>query len=101
MPVLEAQACGTPVVTSTVPPLPETAGDAALLVDPYDVEALATSLSQILRDETLQSELRERGLAHTRQFTWARMARETARAYRRALTGVPHLPTCAERGVRT
>jgi glycosyltransferase involved in cell wall biosynthesis len=84
MPVLEAQACGTPVVTSTAPPLPETAGNAALLVDPYDIEALAASLSQLMGDETLQSELRERGLAHARQFTWARMARETARTYRRA-----------------
>ncbi|MFL7794554.1 MAG: glycosyltransferase family 4 protein [Anaerolineae bacterium] len=84
MPVLEAQACGTPVVTSNVPPLPETAGDAALLADPYDVEALATCLDQILRSETLRSKLRERGLAHARQFTWARMAQETARVYRRA-----------------
>ena len=85
MPVLEAQACGTPVVTSNVPPLPETAGDAALLADPYDIEALAASLDQILGDGALRSELRERGLAHARQFTWTRMARETARAYRRAV----------------
>jgi glycosyltransferase involved in cell wall biosynthesis len=84
MPVLEAQACGTPVVTSNVPPLPETAGDAALLADPYDVEALAACLDQILGSGTLQSKLRERGLAHARQFTWARTARETARVYRRA-----------------
>ncbi|MBN1979729.1 MAG: glycosyltransferase family 4 protein [Anaerolineae bacterium] len=85
MPVLEAQACGTPVLTSIAPPLPETAGDAALLADPYDIEALAASLDQMLGDGALRSELCERGLAHARRFTWARMARETVRAYRRAL----------------
>ncbi len=85
MPILEAQACGTPVMTSNVPPLPEAAGDAALMADPYDVEALATNLDRLLTDRSLRSELRERGLAHARQFTWMRTAQETARAYRRAL----------------
>jgi glycosyltransferase involved in cell wall biosynthesis len=64
--------------------MPETAGGAALLADPYDVEALAAGLDQILGNGMLQSELEERGLVHARKFTWARMARETVRAYRRA-----------------
>ena len=85
MPILEAQACGTPVMTSDAPPLPEAAGDAALMTDPYSVAALAANLDRLLTDEPLRSELRERGLAHARQFTWLRTAQETARVYRRAL----------------
>jgi glycosyltransferase involved in cell wall biosynthesis len=85
MPILEAQACGTPVLASNVPPLPEAAGDAALMADPYDVEALATNLDRLLTDKSLRSELRERGMAHARQFTWTHTAQETARVYRRAV----------------
>jgi glycosyltransferase involved in cell wall biosynthesis len=85
-PVLEAQACGAPVLTSNVSSLPEAAGDAAVMVDPYDVEALTTGLSQLLTDGLLRHDLRERGLAHARGFSWPRTAQETARVYRRALT---------------
>jgi glycosyltransferase involved in cell wall biosynthesis len=85
LPVLEAQACGTPVLTSDVSSLPEAAGDAALLVDPYDVEALATGLGRMLTDESLRLELRERGLVHAERFSWPRTAQQTARVYRRAL----------------
>ena len=86
LPVLEAQACGTPVLTSNVSSLPEAAGDASSMVDPYDVEELAAGLDRLLTDELLRHELRERGLAHAKQFSWPRTARETARVYRRALT---------------
>jgi glycosyltransferase involved in cell wall biosynthesis len=86
LPVVEAQACGTPVLTSNASSLPEAAGDAALMVDPYDVEALATELNRMLTDESLRCKLRERGLTHARQFSWPCTARETARVYRRALT---------------
>jgi glycosyltransferase involved in cell wall biosynthesis len=85
MPILEAQACGTAVLASNVPPLPETAGDAALLADPQDVEALAANLNRLLTNRSLRCQLEAQGLAHARQFTWARTAQETARAYRRAL----------------
>ncbi len=85
MPVLEAQACGTPVLTSNVSSLPEAAGDAASMVDPYDVEALAAELDRLLTDKPLRHELRKRGLAHASQFTWTLMAQETADVYRRAL----------------
>jgi glycosyltransferase involved in cell wall biosynthesis len=87
MPVLEAQACGTPVLTSNIPPLPEAAGDAALMVDPYDVEALTAGLNRLLTDEPLRQALRERGLAHASQFSWTNTARETTCVYRRALRG--------------
>jgi len=85
MPVLEAQACGTPVLTSNVSSLPEAAGDAASMVDPYDVEALAAELDRLLTGKPLRHELRERGLAHAKKFSWPHAAQETARVYRRAL----------------
>jgi glycosyltransferase involved in cell wall biosynthesis len=83
IPVTEAQACGAPVLTSNVSSLPEAAGDAALMVDPFDVEAIAAGLNQLLSDEQLRQDLRERGLAHASRFTWARTAQETAQVYRR------------------
>lgn len=89
LPVLEAQACGTPVLTSNVSSLPEAAGEAALMVDPYDVEALAAGLHRLLVDEPLRHELRERGLVHAGQFSWPRAAQETVRVYRRALSEAP------------
>jgi len=85
LPVLEAQACGAPVLTSNVSSLPEAAGDAALMVNPYDVEALAAGLNRLLTSESLRCDLRERGLAHAQKFSWPRAAQETARVYRRAL----------------
>lgn len=88
LPVLEAQACGTPVLTSNLTSLPEAAGDGALLVDPHDVEALSVRLSRLLVDRPLREELRWRGLAHARSFTWEETARQTTRVYRRALEGM-------------
>jgi glycosyltransferase involved in cell wall biosynthesis len=77
MPVLEAMACGAPVLTASDSSLPEVAGDAALLVDPTDVHAIAAGLRQIVGDERLRADLRARGLARAAAFTWERCARET------------------------
>jgi len=77
LPVLEALACGTPVVCSHTSSLPEVAGDAALLVDPLDVEGLAAALERVLGDEELRAELIERGFEQVRKFSWERCARET------------------------
>ena len=77
MPVLEAMACGTPVLTSTTSALPEVAGDAALLVDPTDTNALAAALARLATDAPLRTALRIRGLSRAAQFTWERCARET------------------------
>jgi glycosyltransferase involved in cell wall biosynthesis len=84
LPVIEAQACGTPVLTSNVSSLPEAAGDAAVQADPYDVEALAAGLDWLLSDGDLRRELRERGLVHAARFRWDHTAQETARVYRQA-----------------
>jgi glycosyltransferase involved in cell wall biosynthesis len=77
LPVLEAMACGTPVVCSNVSSLPEVAGDAALLVDPLDVKGMAEAMNRLLQDEGLRTELVERGYRQVRRFSWDRCARET------------------------
>ena len=79
MGVLEAMACGCPVVTSDRSSLPEVAGDAALLVDPTDVRAIRAALQQAL-DPVRRAGLRDRGLRHAATFTWERCARETLAA---------------------
>jgi glycosyltransferase involved in cell wall biosynthesis len=81
LPLLEAMACGTPVVTSTAPCLPEVAGGAALLVDPYDVAALARSLEQAVTDELLRADLIQKGMARAAQFRWADAARQLLKLY--------------------
>ncbi len=83
LPLLEAMACGTPVVTSTASCLPEVAGDAALLVDPLDVAALADALRRATEDETLRTDLRARGFARARSFTWAAAAQQLLDLYAR------------------
>jgi glycosyltransferase involved in cell wall biosynthesis len=76
-PVLEAMACGTPVVCSNVSSLPEVAGDAALKVDPMDTEALAAALHRMVTEEAVRRELVERGFRQVRRFSWRRCAQET------------------------
>ncbi|MEX0755760.1 MAG: glycosyltransferase family 1 protein [Actinomycetota bacterium] len=84
MPVLEAMACGIPVLTSEVSSLPEVAGDAALLVDPDDVEGLAAAMRQLLDDADLAERLSASGLVRAAEFTWMRTAKQTAETFRRA-----------------
>jgi len=76
-------ACGTPVVCSNTSSLPEVAEDAALLVDPTDVQALAGAMERVLTDETLRATLRVRGMERTREFTWEQSAQKTLIIYRR------------------
>jgi glycosyltransferase involved in cell wall biosynthesis len=75
-PVLEAMACGVPVVTSNVSSLPEVAGDAALLVDPLDVDGLAGAMARALENDDLRQGMIERGLAQAARFTWERAAHQ-------------------------
>jgi len=74
LPVLEAQACGCPVITSITSSLPEVAGDAALLVDPGDTSAIAAAMQQVATDPTLRENLIERGFANVRRFSWTACA---------------------------
>jgi glycosyltransferase involved in cell wall biosynthesis len=75
-------ACGTPVITSPVASLPEVVGDAALLVDPRDVRALAAGIERLWSDATLRDEFRARGLARVARFSWVETARRTLALYR-------------------
>jgi glycosyltransferase involved in cell wall biosynthesis len=81
LPPLEAMASGTPVVTSNLSSLPEVAGDAAVLVDPYDPQAIADGIHRVLTDEELRRELRRRGLARARQFSWEQSVRRVREIY--------------------
>jgi glycosyltransferase involved in cell wall biosynthesis len=83
LPVLEAMACGTPVLTSNVSALPEIAGDAAVLVDPENVRAIAEGIERLVTDEELRERLRVRGLARAAAFSWEETARMTAAALHR------------------
>jgi len=82
IPMLEAMAAGAPVVTSTTSCLPEVAGDAALLVDPADPEAIATALRQADGDQALRARLVEAGRRRVAHYSWERCARATLAAYR-------------------
>ena len=85
LPPLEAMACGTPVITSNVSSLPEVAGDAALLVDPYDVDALARAIVRIFTDPQLRDKLVARGFTRARQFSWADSVSAIRAVYKQVL----------------
>jgi glycosyltransferase involved in cell wall biosynthesis len=84
-PVLEAMACGTPVICSNVSSLPEVAGSAALQVDPRETDALAGAMDRVLSDAALREEMRRAGLAQAGRFSWTHTAQQTLDAYRRVL----------------
>ncbi len=81
IPPLEAMACGVPVVTSNTSSLPEVVGDAGLMVEPLDVDALAGALERVLDDEDLRRALIERGHLRAQTFTWEAAARQLRRHY--------------------
>jgi len=85
LPLLEAMACGAPVVTTRCTSIPEVVGEAALMVEASDTGALADAMRRVLEDESLRASLREKGLKQAAQFSWARTARETWDVYRQAV----------------
>lgn len=85
LPVLEAMACGTPVITTNVSSLPEVVGDAAILIPPDQPGVLTQALHDALSNTQVAQTLREAGLARARLFTWERAARETIAVYHKAL----------------
>ena len=88
LPILEAFACGVPVITSNTSSMPEVAGDAAVLVDPADSAELAAALEGLLLDEGKRRELKARGLERAALFSWERCARETIAVYEKVYKGV-------------
>jgi glycosyltransferase involved in cell wall biosynthesis len=89
LPPLEAMACAAPVLVSDAPPMPEVAGDAALIVGATDLEGWADALGRVLTDADLRADLRRRGPAHAARYTWEETARRTLAVYRQALQGRP------------
>jgi len=81
LPPLEAMACGTPVVTSNVSSLPEVVGGAAVLVDPYNVESIVDGIARVLSNPALSEELRAKGIARAREFSWERSVARTRDIY--------------------
>jgi glycosyltransferase involved in cell wall biosynthesis len=85
LPVLEAMACGTPVITSNAASLPEVVGDAAVLVRPDDVDGFANAMIRLVNDAALRAELCKRGLERAKIFSWEHAARELVELYREVL----------------
>lgn len=85
LPVVEAMACGTPVVAAHTSSIPEAAGDAGILFAPHDVKQLAQGITAVLTDLDLAAVMRTKGLQQARRFSWKRAGQETAAVYQRAL----------------
>ena len=85
LPILETMACGVPVVTSNVSSMPEAGGDAALYIDPKDVDDIKKKLDQIMEDKDLRDDLIKKGFAQSKKFTWKKCAEETAEVYRKLI----------------
>jgi glycosyltransferase involved in cell wall biosynthesis len=87
IPPLEAMACGAPVITSNTSSLPEVAEGAALLVDPHDIDALAHAITELLENEQLREDLRQKGYQRAQQYTWAMSARKMLTVYEKLYHG--------------
>jgi glycosyltransferase involved in cell wall biosynthesis len=85
LPVLEAMACGTPVITSNLASMPEVAGDAAILIDPYNMNQLTDAMKMVGEDFQLRSKLRQAGLVRAQQFSWEKTGKATATILERYL----------------
>ena len=81
MPVLEAMACGAPVITSNDTALGEVAGDAAVVIDPHDARAMADSMVQVLENETFRISLKEKGFLRVKSYRWSHVAAQTLSLY--------------------
>ena len=80
-------ACGAPVITSNTSSLPEVAEGAALLVDPHDIDALAHAITELLENEQLREDLRQKGYQRAQQYTWAMSARKMLTVYEKLYHG--------------
>jgi len=86
-PLLEAMACGCPVVTSNTSSLPEIVGEAGITVNPYDTDSLAQAMRQVLTDNKLRDDMVRKGLEQAKRFSWEKAARETLEVYNKVAGG--------------
>ena len=87
LPLLEAMQCGCPVITSNCSCMPEIAGDAALLVDPYNVESIRDGMLQLIEKPDLRRSLIQKGFERAKEFSWEKMAKETYEGYKAVIAG--------------
>lgn len=87
LPVLEAMACGTPVITSNISSMPEFVGDSGLLINPNDISSIENALRDLLSNDLLRRKLSERALKRSTEYTWKETARKTLDVYRRVIKG--------------
>lgn len=85
LPILEAMACGTPVITSNISSMPEVAGDAAVLIDPYDTVTLAEAVKKVISSPKVRENLRQRGFIHTKKFLWDKTAENVECVYKKVM----------------
>jgi glycosyltransferase involved in cell wall biosynthesis len=85
IPILEAMACGIPVVSSNTSSLPEVADDATLLIDPYSIEEIHNALEKVITDQNLREILIQRGFKQAKKFTWEQSAHQLLGLYRQLL----------------
>ena len=96
LPPLEAMKCGTPVITGDRTSLPEVVGDAGVLVNPFDMDAIASAIATMVDDSSFRSRLRIEGLNRARTFDWRETARRTLEVYKQAADNVHSLASVAE-----
>jgi glycosyltransferase involved in cell wall biosynthesis len=93
IPPLEAMACGAPTITSDTSSLPEVVGEAAILVNPHDVDALSQAITRLIDNEGLREELRQKGFQRVQNFSWPRTARKMLAVYQRLYEGATDFST--------
>lgn len=81
LPILEAMACGTPVISSITSSMPEVAGDAAILIDPYNIKRLTDLMIRVIENDDLRIEMHYQGLEQAMRFSWEKTAKETLKIY--------------------
>ena len=81
MPVLEAMAAGTPVITSNISSLPEVTGNTALLVNPHDIDEIAKAIEEVMSNKKLEEEMIRKGLEQAKKFTWKNSVKKLEKIY--------------------
>ena len=94
MPVLEAMACGCPVITSNISSLPEVAGDASILIDPLDIKQIADAIEKVSTDHVLRQQMTHEGIERARLFSWESCARKTLEGYEKAISLINNFKKC-------